>query len=41
MGDHINELLGVCPEAASLLNGAGDEAVVGVASENEVPVLTD
>ena len=34
--DRVDECLGVNPEAASLLHGEGDEAVVGVASENEV-----
>ena len=39
--DRVDERLGVNPEAASLLHGEGDEAVVGVASENEVTVLAD
>ena len=36
-----NASASINPEAASLLHGEGDEAVVGVASENEVTVLAD
>ena len=38
---HVDERLGICAKASTLLNGEGNEAVVGITSENEVTVLTD
>ena len=38
---HVDQRLGIVAKAPTLLNGEGNEAVVGIASENEVTVLTD